>query len=205
MIRPGAVLRGWAAAMMAATLLLTPAAAQQRGMGPGGILRPQERQQLERRVRARFAEMMRQRLGLSSEEAQRLNATVESFMERRQRIVADEEALRLRMEAIAQEEEPTDAEARTLLASMRELREAEVRLFREEQEALLQVLSPVQLVRFHAMRQQLGQRIQQLRGGMGPGPGGPPAGRGAPPPGGDWPDGSGYGPSPGSPGEPPRR
>ncbi|HSW30004.1 MAG TPA: hypothetical protein VLH75_11025 [Longimicrobiales bacterium] len=180
MIRPGTLARGIAAVLLAVSLDASAAVAQQRGLGPGQ--RPQERQQLERRVRARFAEMMQQRLGLSAEESERLNSTVESFMERRQRLVADEDALRRRMEAIALEQEPTEAEARTLIARMQELREEEVRLFRAEQEALLAVLSPVQLVRFHAMREQLGRRIQQLRGGMGPMTGPPPGGRGGPPP-----------------------
>jgi Spy/CpxP family protein refolding chaperone len=176
-----ALARGMAAALVAASLLVTPAPAQQRGVGPGGGQGQQDRQQLERRVRARFAQMMQHRLGLSPEETERLNRTMESFGERRQRLIADEQALRRRMEAVALDREPTEAEAGTLLARMQELRDAEVRLFREEQEALARILTPVQLVRFHAMREQLGQRIQQLRGGGGMGPA--PGGRGGPPPG----------------------
>jgi Spy/CpxP family protein refolding chaperone len=200
MIRPGTLARGMMVALLAVSLAGGTAAAQQRGMGPG----PGNRQQLERRVRARFAEMMQQRLGLSTEQSKRLNDTVESFMERRQRLVADEQALRRRMEAIALEQEPTDAEARTLLTRMQELRDQEAGLFQDEQQALMQVLTPVQLVRFHAMREQLGQRIQQLRGGggQGPMPGGPRGGRGGPPPGGAWPDttwGSSADPWPGEP------
>lgn len=184
MIRPSTLARGMAAAFLAVSLAAGAASAQQRGMGAG----TQNRQQLERRVRARFAQMMQQRLGLSAEDTERLNTTVESFMERRQRLVADEQALRRRMEAIALEQEPTEAEARTLLTRMQELRDQEVRLFQAEQEALMEVLTPIQLVRFHAMREQLGQRIQQLRGGQGPMSGPPPGGRGGPPPGGAWPD-----------------
>ena len=201
MIRPGTLARGMAVTLLAASLAVGAASAQQRGMGPG----PENRQQLERRVRARFAEMMQQRLGLSAEQSKRLNDTVESFMERRQRLVADEQALRRRMQAIALEQEPTDAEARTLLARMQELRDQEARLFQDEQQALMQVLTPVQLVRFHAMREQLGQRIQQLRGGggQGPMPGGPPGGRGGPPPGGARPDPTWGSPVDPWPGEPP--
>ena len=203
MIRPGMIGRGVAAALAAAALLVTSATAQQRGIGPGGGQRFQEREQLERRVRARFAEVIQQRLGLSAEESTRLNRTVESFMERRQRLVAGEQVLRRRMEAILLEDEPDEAEARAVVVRMQEMRDAEVRLFREEQEALMTVLTPVQLVRFHALREQLGQRIQQLRGGAGPMPGRPPGGRGVPPPG-----NPGHGPAPGSsdgmwPGEPP--
>jgi Spy/CpxP family protein refolding chaperone len=186
MIRRGTLARALAVALSAAALLVTAAPAQQRGLGPGGGQGPQDRQQLERRVRARFAQMMQQRLGLSPEQAQRLDSTVESFRERRQRLVADEQALRRRMEAIALDREPTEAEARTLLARMQDIRDAEVRLFREEQEALGKVLTPVQIVRFHAMREQLGQRIQQLRGGGGMGL--PPGGRGSLPPGEIWPE-----------------
>lgn len=174
MIRVGRQALAITAALLAVSLITSGVSAQQRrpGMGQG----PPNREELERRVRARFAEMMQQRLGLSDEQSDQLNGAVESFMQRRQRLVADEQALRRRMQAIALEAEPTDAEARSLLARMQELRDEEVGLFRAEQEALLAVLTPVQLVRFHAMREQLGQRIQQLRGGQGPGPGRPGAG-----------------------------
>jgi Spy/CpxP family protein refolding chaperone len=146
----------------------TDAAAQrQRGAGGAG----QERVDLERRVRARFAEMMRQRLGLDQAQAGRLSETMESFMEARQRIFRDDQALRRRMEAILVEPDPSEADATALLDQMRVLREEEARLFQTEQEALLEILTPVQVVRFHAMREQLGQRIQELRGGQGP-PGG---------------------------------
>ncbi len=180
MICGGTLARGMAAALLAISLAAGAAVAQQRGLGPGP--RTQDRQQLERRVRARFAQMMQQRLGLSAEESERLDSTVESFMERRQRLVAEEQALRMRMESIALDQKLTEAEARTLLSRMQELRDEEVRLFRAEQEALMSVLTPVQLVRFHAMREQLGRRIQQLRGGMGPMGGPLSGGRGVPPP-----------------------
>ncbi|NJD17820.1 MAG: hypothetical protein FIA95_00830 [Gemmatimonadetes bacterium] len=167
------------AALVTISLWVATGSAQQRGVGPGQG--PANRQELERRVRARFAQMMQQRLGLSADESDRLNRTVDSFTERRQRLVADEQALRRRMEAIALEQDPGDEEARALIARMGELRDQEVQLFKAEQEALMQILTPVQLVRFHAMREQLGQRIQQLRGGMGPPGGRPPGGMGIPP------------------------
>ena len=112
--------------------------------------------------------MMRQRLGLSAEQSDRLHQTVDSFADRRQRLLADEQALRRRIDALLLEEDPTDEEASSLLVRMQDLRVEEAALFRAEQEALQQVLTPVQLVRFHAMREQLGQRIMQLRGGQGP-------------------------------------
>jgi hypothetical protein len=150
------------------------------------------RHELERRVRARYGEMMKERLGLSGEQAERLGQTVDSFADRRQRFVADEQALRRRIEAMLLEQDPTDEEASSLLARMQDLHVEEAELFQDEQEALLQVLTPVQLVRFHAMRDQLGQRIQQLRGWQRPpGPARRPGGGGFPGglPGGLWPAG----------------
>ena len=59
---------------------------------------------------------------------------------------------------------------------MLRLREEEVRLFREEQEALVGVISARQLLRFVVMRDQLNQLIQSIRAGGGRGMG-PPGGR----------------------------
>lgn len=183
MIRSWTLARGLAAVLLAGSLVVADLSAQ-RGPPPQG---PGNRPELERRVRARFAEMMKQRLGLSEEQSALLGRTVESFMEQRQRLVADEQALRRRTEAVMLEQAPSEEEARSLLARMLDLREQELQLFRVEQDSLLKVLTPVQLVRFHAMREQLGQRIQQLRGGMGPGGvGRPPGGGGFP--GTEWPD-----------------
>ncbi len=142
---------------------------------PGGARNP-ARMELERRVRERYADMVKERLGLSEEESRRLEQAVEAFREPRQRLMTDEQALRRRIDAILIEQDPADAEARSLLTRMRELRVEEMRVFDAEQEALLEILTPVQVLRFHAVRQQLGQRIQQLRGGPGMGPGRPPGG-----------------------------
>jgi len=141
---------------------------------PQGNRNPQ-RMELERRVRERYATMVKERLGLSEEQSQQLEQAVESFREPRERLTTDEQALRRRIEAILIEQNPSEDEARSLLQRMQELRVEETRVFQGEQEALLQILTPLQVVRFHAIREQLGQRIQQLRGGP-MGPGRPPGG-----------------------------
>jgi Spy/CpxP family protein refolding chaperone len=153
--------------------LTTPSLSAQR-MPPGGGGR-QDREQLERRVRARFAETMQRRLGLTHEQSQRLSEVVDALQGERRSLGRDERALRTRMEAILTEEGTSDADAREVLLQMEELRLREARLFQTEQERMLEVLTPVQVVRFHAMREQLAARIQQLRGGP-PGPGRRPGG-----------------------------
>ncbi len=140
--------------------------------GPPGRMGQQDRTELERRVRERFGQMVKERLGLDDAQAQRLNETVMSFQEDRMSLWREEQAVRKRVEALLLEGGDDQAEARALLQRMQELRMEEARLGQTEQDKLLEVLTPVQVLRFQAMREEMGQRIRRLRG-MGPGgPGG---------------------------------
>lgn len=173
------VLRASFLAMALSAAAAVPGLAQQRPPE-----RRMDRMELERRVRARFGQMVKERLGLTDEQAARLAETVGSFRQDRQSLMREEQALQKRVEAALLEGGPTDDEARTLLDQMQKLQFDEAELFKNEQEKLLEVLTPSQLVRFHALREQMGRRIQQLRGGPGMpgmsgrrgpgGPGGPP-------------------------------
>jgi len=107
MTRSWTPLRGVAVAFLGAALFVADVTAQ-RGPPPGG---PPNRQQLELRVRERFAAMMKERLGLSAEQSDELGRTIESFQEQRQRLVSDEQALRRRTEAVLLERAPTEEEA----------------------------------------------------------------------------------------------
>lgn len=152
-------------------MISSPLAAQRMPRGD----RPPDREQLERRVRARFAEVMKSRLGLTNDESVALDSVMDELGEERSALRRDEQALRYRMAAIVSDDQASDDEAREVLQRMGELRLREARLFQTEQERLLEILSPVQVARFHAMREQLAARIRQLRGRpQGPGrrPGG---------------------------------
>ncbi len=139
-----------------------------------------DREQLEQRVRAQMGRVMRERLGLSEEQATRLSAVVEDFEGQRRELFQLEQATRRRVEALLLEGGNDQDEARELIGRMWELRAQEAELFRTEQEALLDVLTPVQVLRLQELRQDLGQRIRALGGRNGqPGGGagsGPPRG-----------------------------
>ena len=175
---------GAPAALLAMALLGMPPSSvgAQRLPMRGGPPGQQSRQELEERVRARFGQMIQQRLGLDQEAAQSLNATVQSFQEERGRLAREQEALRKRVEAFALEGGGSNSDAQQLLDRMNELRGRENQLYMTEQDSLAKVLTPSQLLRFNVMREQMAQRIQQLRmGGMmgrgrGPGGGGPGGG-----------------------------
>jgi len=149
------------------SVLAAPAAAQRR---PG--MRGQDRAELEGRIRARFGEMVRERLGLDQEQAARLEEVVGSFQAERMRLAREGQAVRRRMEAVALERRTEDVEALELLERLRALRLEEAQLFEREQERLLEVLSPSQLLAFQMLREEMAERIRRLRG-VGPGPGGP--------------------------------
>lgn len=142
----------------------------QRRQGPPR----RHRVDLERRVRQRMAQMVRQQLGLSDERARLLNEAVAEFQDDRDRLAERRRNARRRMNAVMRGQVGvSDQEMEGLLAELAELREEEARIFREEQERLLQVLTPAQVLRFNVLREQLGERVRRLRGGQGP-PGGPP-------------------------------
>jgi len=162
-------------------LLAIPAEAQRSGANRRSEApqNAEERAQLERRIRARMGQMMRERLGLSEDEAAALSQIAETYDVQRREMFRQEQALRRRVEALGLERSGDQEEALGLLDRLIELGEQEVELRRAEQEALLDVLTPIQVLQLHAFRQQIGERIRRLRSGeaqrgrRGGGPGDP--------------------------------
>lgn len=162
MISRGRRALGWL--MVLAALVAQPATvdAQQRGQMRRGP--PQGRADLEQRVREASGRMMRMRLGLDDDKAGELAEIMQSFQQDRMQLGRDELALKRRVEAAMLEGGASDAEAEALLARILEIKERELALFRAEQEGLMRVLTPNQLLQFHALREQLQERVRQLRG-----------------------------------------
>lgn len=142
----------------------------------GQVRQQQRRGQLERGVQARFGEIVREELDLSPEEQQGLGEIVQRFQPQRQEIALRQAELRRRMMLPLTLED--EAAAVDLLTRMIDIREMELQLLREEQEALLDVLMPAQVARFFQLREEVGNRVRRLRGrGVG-GMGGVVGGRG---------------------------
>jgi len=155
------------ACLVLSVFMVTPLEAQ-RGppMGRRGQGQGQERAQLERRVRAQMGEMMQRRLGLTVEESKRLGEMAQEFEPQRRALARREQAVRLRVEALMMEQSADEAEAIELLDQLTEIRRQDVELFVREQEQMLEVLTPVQVLSYQALREQLGERIRRLRGGQ---------------------------------------
>ncbi len=152
----------------------TPVAAQTARQGP-----PTEaRQRLERQVRERFETLIREELGIDEATSTALRETMESFMGERRDLAMRQAELRRRLGSSGTLLD--EAGAREVLDEVVAVQRAEVDLLAREQEALLGILSPPQLVRFYTLRERFGERVRTLRGGPagtrrgGGGPGGGP-------------------------------
>lgn len=158
--------------VLTATLVLAAPIEAQRGPQGrrGGV---QNREQLEQRVRAQMGRMMRERLALTEEQSEQLSEVVQGFRSQRRELFRLEQATRRRVEALLLEGGSDEEEATELLARMADLRAQEAELLVVEQAALLEVLSPVQVLQMQSFREQIGQRIRALGGGRGD----PPSGR----------------------------
>lgn len=154
-----------------------------------GQQRGQERRNvLEQRVRERFSQAIKTQLELTDEELQDLGATLDRFQAVRADLAERRRRARTRVRLLGQTDlggaELTDEAASTTLAILAELADAEARLFQDEQNALLEILTPSQVLLFTRLRDALNERIRRQRqnsGGAGPQRGGL-----GPPPGGGW-------------------
>jgi hypothetical protein len=132
------------------------------------------RADMELRIQARFDNLVREELNLGDDQWRRLQETVGSFNTRRFEFLQSERGTRARVGRLGGPgggRELTEEEASAILAEMLELSDQEATLFREEQEALLQVLTAPEVVRYIIMRQQQGDLIRNIRGRGAPGRG----------------------------------
>jgi len=156
---------GFFVSLMLSLLAVVPLQAQ-RGPAMGRRGMSAERAQLEMRVRARMAEMMRERLALSEEDDARLSTVVEQFDGQRRQLAREQRGLRRRVEELRLDRGQDQSEAAELLQRMAALRMQEAELYQAEQEALLEILTPVQVLHYVSMRDLLGERLQRIRGGQ---------------------------------------
>lgn len=155
------LLAGFALSLMT----VTPLEGQRGRRGGRRGPPPPERAGLQQRVRVRMDEMIRERLDLTEKEWEEIGDEARGFEQERGALMRQEQALRLRVDALLLEGSEDDEEAGEILDRLITLRRQELELFQREQERLLEILSPSQLVRFQNMREQLGEQIRRLRGG----------------------------------------
>lgn len=143
-----------------------------RGLGGGRGARALERanaapkqQALQKAVRQRFANVVRTRLNLTDEQAQRLDATDQRFQKQRTQIGQQERASRQGLAAALADSGGTQDQAK-ISQYMDQLVQAQHKradLLEQEQKELGTFLTPVQRAKFLGLREQLNATVKQLR------------------------------------------
>ena len=154
--------------LLCALSVAHPMDAQRRG---GGSSSSSSRAEMERRLRESYERLVRERLGLTDVQARELSAAVLVFQEERVELQRRETALRRRLESQGGGGQANrrlvsvpDDQARDILREMRSIQDAETDLFNREQDRLLQLLSPQQLVNYYQIREDLGDALRRVRG-----------------------------------------
>jgi hypothetical protein len=152
---------------MLTTLTLVQPAAAQRSRGGSPSQQP-SRAELERRLRENYEQQVRERLGLDEEQARELNEAVMQFQEERLALQRRESALKRRLEGQGATGRRggavlADNTAREVLQEMLALENDETSLFNREQERLLELLTPSQLVSYYLLREQFAETLRRAR------------------------------------------
>ena len=159
------------AAVMALALPLGVAAQEETApqQGRRRIVSEAEAGQMRERIHERFMDMAAERLELDANQRTRLATVLEQNGEQRRAIA--QEGMRLRREAadVLAADSPDRARAESILAELTRLRERELQLWRTEQDALADVLTPTQRLELMAMQARFDNRVRHMRQERGPG------------------------------------
>lgn len=121
---------------------------------------PRTRSELERQIRDRWQERMREELDLTEAQQAALRTVLQEFTLERRQLALDERELRLAVERYMRD--LPGAPADELVDQAVQLKEREFALYRREMERLGDILTADQLLRFGVMREELARRIRQL-------------------------------------------
>lgn len=142
--------------------LAVPLGAQRPASGrqPGREQRPV----LERRFQERLGQIMRERLGLSDSQAERLQGVNRQFESKRREVMQEERVVRQGLrDALENEAAASNDEVAVLLDRAVRVQRQRVELFEAEQRELAQFLTPMQRAKYFGMLDQLRRRMDEMR------------------------------------------
>lgn len=148
-------------------LMLLLAASPAQGQRMRSDAGPPDRAALEQRFRERFAQVVRERLGLTAEQMEQLHEVNQRFDARRRSLFMQERALRRDMrESLKQGDAPAtqDRVAELMERSIRVQRQR-LDLLEEEQRALAPFMTPVQRAKYFGLQEQIRRRADDMRRG----------------------------------------
>jgi hypothetical protein len=124
-----------------------------------------QQQVLAREIRRTFSTVVRRQLGLSDEQAKKLNDVDTRYQRQRTEVGRDERAARLALRTALEDStaKPDDAKIDEYLGRLVKAQHRRADLLEAEQKDLSGFLSPVQRAKYLGLREQLTRRISQLR------------------------------------------
>lgn len=131
---------------------------------------------LEAQVRQRFAQMLRNRLGLTDAQMQKVSEINTKYAGRRRTLLEQERDIRMSLrEEIVAGDSTRQRQVSDLLDRMMKAQRQRIDVMEAEQHELAGVLTPLQRAQYIGMEEQIRQRVEGMRGQGGRmGPGGPP-------------------------------
>ena len=123
-----------------------------------------ERRQLERRLHERLARVVRDRLHLSQDQAEKLEATNQRYVQQRLALSQRERALRHELRQQLRRADSADQKrVAELLDQALQAQQARLDLYRNEQSDLSAFLTPVQRAQYMGLQEQVRDRVDDLR------------------------------------------
>lgn len=160
--------------------LMAPGALAAQGRGPD----QDRRVELEQQVRHRFLATVAERLELTAGQREKVSEVLAEGAQARRELALESHSLRMELMQAVRDDTASMARFESILERLEAMRARERQLEQAEEAELAEVLDPRQRALFLMMRMQFNDRIRQMRGmrGDGPGPGMPggPDGAGGP-------------------------
>lgn len=134
---------------------------------------PRDRDAMQQRFQQRFAEIVRDRVGLDDDQMVKLTELNRRFEARRREIFLRDRDIRNGMrEELADGVTPNDDRVRKLLDDQLHVQRERMELMEAEQAELSKFMTPTQRARYFGIQEQMRRKVEELRGP----PGGPDAG-----------------------------
>ena len=140
------------------------ASAQPRDSGSS-----RDRLELVDRIQQRFRNRIARELQLDDEQREWLGEVFSAYARSRAELLPRRRELEREIAEHLDDGGTSEEDAMNLIEEMRALRQREAELRLEEEDRLLEALSPSQVLRLQSLRDQFGNQIRRLRGDDGPG------------------------------------
>jgi Spy/CpxP family protein refolding chaperone len=150
-----------------AVLALIMAVAQAGGQTPSAAQRVPDsarRARLEGDVRRSFAQLVRERVGLSDDQMRRLAPLARVHDQQRRELQVEERRTRASLRDFLRQAKTADsARVSGLLLTLVDIQKRRVALVEVEQRDLATIMTPFQRARYAALQEQVRRRLEQMR------------------------------------------